>query len=164
MISSRRPPTCMPGIPSCQPLITPVSGSDVGWPLPSFQDASNCLPPLYRTPTYWTVTVDPAFAAGPVPVIRSLITSRLGGVPVWAGTVGLIFSAAGSGVVLAGAEVVLEADAEAEAEADDVTAAAVAPPLGASWTPGAFELPQAARPAARARRTAVMDRRLIIEG
>ncbi len=47
MMSSRRPPTRMPGIPSVQPLITPpASGNWTGWPVPSFHDASNCLPVL----------------------------------------------------------------------------------------------------------------------
>ncbi len=33
-----------PGIPCCQPLITPDSGSETGLPRPSFHEASNCLP------------------------------------------------------------------------------------------------------------------------
>src|ERR1700722_9179961 len=140
MTSSRRPPTRMPGIPCCQPLMTPVRGSATGWPLPSFQDPSNCFPPLYRTPTYWTVTVEPALATGPVPLIRSLTTSCLGGAPVGTTTFGLVFSAAGSGTVLVAVVVADVVVAEAVELAAEVAAAtvAVAPPPGASSTPGAF--------------------------
>src|SRR3954469_13859381 len=60
------------------------------WPCPSgnengcpgrFQEASNSLPSLKFTPSYWTVTVWPDFAAGPVPFLMSLITSLVGGSP-----------------------------------------------------------------------------------
>ena len=79
-------------------------------------------------------------AAGPVPLIRSLTTSFLGGGPDGRTTFGLVFSAAGSGVLLV---VVLVALAEALVVAVLLAAAVpvaeVAPPDGASCTPGAVE-------------------------
>ena len=48
MTSSRRPPTFMPGMPSCQPWIRPRSGN---WMLsPRFHDESNSSPDSYSTP------------------------------------------------------------------------------------------------------------------
>ena len=91
-------------------------------------------------------------AAGPVPLIRSLTTSFLGGGPEGMLTLGLVLSAAGRGVLLV---VVLVALAEALLVAvllAAVLVAAVAPSDGASWTPGAAELllPHPATAAARA--------------
>ena len=64
--------------------------------------------------------VELGVAAGPVPLIRSLMTSCLGGEPDGGTTAGLVFNAAGSGVLL-----VLVALAEVEVLAVGVTAAAV---------------------------------------
>jgi hypothetical protein len=61
----------MPGIPLSQPGITMPAPS---WKLNGWlrsHDASNCLPVANAAPTYWTVTVSPAFAAAPVPLTRS---------------------------------------------------------------------------------------------
>ena len=44
----------------------------------------------YVASTYWTVTLSPALAAGPVPVIRSALSSRLGGELVGTVTVGCL--------------------------------------------------------------------------
>jgi len=54
------------------------------------QEASNCLPPLNRTPTYWTLTLSPSLAAAPVPVTTSDPCSSVGALPVALGTVGLV--------------------------------------------------------------------------
>jgi hypothetical protein len=45
-----------------------------------------------------------------------------------------------------------------------VTEAWVAPADGASWTPGALELPQAARPAPRAQTDMMVSNRFLIGG
>jgi uncharacterized protein (DUF169 family) len=67
----------------------------------------------------------------------------------------LVFSAAGSGVLLVLVELVVVADAVAEVEAE-VTAASVAPLEGARVTPGAVELlPQPATAAVTANRAHV---------
>src|SRR3954471_305264 len=55
------------------------SGNENGWP--RSHDASNCLPVDQELPTYWTVTLSPAFAAGPWPTTRSFLISELGGSP-----------------------------------------------------------------------------------
>jgi hypothetical protein len=81
-----------------------------------------------------------------------LITSFLGGGPDGGTTFGLVFSAVGSGVVLVEVLVVVVLVAVALAV---VTAAAVSPEDGASWTPGAAELPHPARTAASAIATPV---------
>jgi hypothetical protein len=60
--------------------------------------------------------------------MRSLMTSVLGGGPDGTTTLGLVFSAAGSGVVL----VLVEPVVVDELKAAGVTAATVAPPDGAS--------------------------------
>ena len=74
---------------------------------------------------------------------------------------GLVFSAAGSGVVLVlVALVVVLDDAVVGVE---VTAASVAPPEGARVTPGAVELPQPATAAATANRAHVSVRGLRME-
>src|SRR3954451_16206127 len=56
------------------------SGNENGWP-GRFHEASNSLPSAKFTPSYWTVTVWPVLAAGPVPFLMSLITSLVGGSP-----------------------------------------------------------------------------------
>ena len=94
------------------------------------------------------MTVEPALATGPVPLIRSLTTSFLGGGPDGGTTLGLVFSAAGSGVVLVWVLVALALVVASSWRV--VTAAAVAPLEGASLTPGAVELPQPATAAASA--------------
>jgi hypothetical protein len=55
-----------------------------------FQLESNSLPPLKRTPTYWTLTWSPLLACGPVPTMTSWTTSFVGAEPVWAGIVGFV--------------------------------------------------------------------------
>src|SRR5829696_963222 len=93
MVSSRRPPTFIPSTPRSQPGITMPAPS---WKMngsPRSQEASNSLPLLKLTPTYWTVTSSPAFASGPVPASRSSISSFLGGAPFGTVTSGLVFSA-----------------------------------------------------------------------
>src|ERR1017187_4293711 len=90
MISSRRPPAFMPTIPAVQPGITPLSANVTGCPLPSFHEASNCFPVDHATPTYWTDTVSLVVTAGPVPTIRSVLSSPVGGVPGGTVTVGLV--------------------------------------------------------------------------
>src|SRR5207248_4741846 len=114
----------IPGMPCVHPLITPPASENwTGCPEPSFHEASNCLPVLYRTPTYWTVTVEFLVATAPVPLIRSLTNRWLGGGPLGTTTVGLCRSAAGTAGGGGGA---------------------VKPADGASTMPGAFELlPQA---------------------
>src|ERR1022692_911114 len=104
------------------------------------------------TPTYWTLTVEVAVAAGPVPLIRSLMTSCLGGGPEGGTTLGLVLRAAGSGVVL----VLVELVVVALLLAGVMAAAVVEPWEGASWTPGAAELePQADTATATANRAHV---------
>ena len=56
------------------------------------------MPPLKLTPTYWTVTVWPAWAAGPVPSRRSLIDSFFGALPFGSLTVGFLAGAWGVSV------------------------------------------------------------------
>jgi hypothetical protein len=95
-------------------------------------------------------------------LIRSLTTSFFGGAPEGGTTFGLLLSAAGSGVVgVVVLLVVLELDAD---EVAGAAAAAVAPADGASWTPGAVELPHPARAAASASRAEVMMIGLRMEG
>ena len=99
-------------------------------------------------------------AAGPVPLIRSLTTSFLGGGPEGMITFGLVFRAAGSGVLLVVVLVALaEALVEADVLAEAVTVAVVSPAEGAVWTPAAFVvllLPQPATAAASASAAQVM--------
>src|SRR3954454_10043335 len=126
MISSRRPPTFMPATPWSQPGITccaPIWNGN-GF-LPRSHDASNCLPVLQATPTYWTLTLSPAFAALPLPTTTSFDCSSVGGSPVGFGIVGFLvvsLSDAGS-VTLPGFPV--EAGA-------GVGGAPASPPLGAA--------------------------------
>ncbi len=49
IVSWRRPPTFMPGMPSCQPWISPRSGNSID--CPRFHDASNSSPVSNSTPT-----------------------------------------------------------------------------------------------------------------
>src|ERR1017187_4788390 len=49
---------------------------------PRVQDASKTLPVRQITPTYWATTVWPLLTTGPAPLIRGLVTSVVGGVPV----------------------------------------------------------------------------------
>src|SRR5580700_3793798 len=89
MISSRRPPAFMPTTPSSQPLMT--------WPSPNVNvkgwlvhDDWITLPEEYVASTYCTVTESPLAAAFPVPVIRSELSSAVGGVPDGTVTVGAV--------------------------------------------------------------------------
>lgn len=104
-MSSRRPPTFMPTTPSSQPWMT--------WPwpranengCPRFHDASNSFFLVQEYPSYWTVTVWPAFAVAPVPTMR-FQASSCGGGPDGTVTLGRVpkvpageRSAAGIGVI-----------------------------------------------------------------
>src|SRR5262245_38132469 len=89
MPSRRRPPTFIPGMPSCQPLITPLSEKVAGWPRE--YDESKILPVEQDTPMYWTVTLAPLATSAPVPTTRSLVTRAVGGGPTTTGTAGAPF-------------------------------------------------------------------------
>src|SRR5689334_19624112 len=80
MISSRRPPSFMPGMPCVQPGMTCVSENGIGCP-PLSQDASNCSFVDQDTPTYCAVTEAPGLASAPVPTLMSRMTSLHGGGP-----------------------------------------------------------------------------------
>src|SRR5919202_677816 len=87
MPSRRSPPTFMPCMPSCQPLMTPVSGKLVGWP--RFQDESKTFPVEHDTPMYCTETVAlGVLTSAPVPTLMSCLTSCAGGGPTGTGTLG----------------------------------------------------------------------------
>src|SRR3954452_8269218 len=88
MTSSRRPPSFIPATPLSQPAMTWPwpSGKVNGWP--RFHEASNSLPVDHESPTYWTVTVSPAFAAGPLPTTRSFLIRSGGGSPCGAASFG----------------------------------------------------------------------------
>src|SRR5438445_661950 len=88
MVSFRRPPTFMPGIPSDQPAITPLSGNVIG-SAPRSHDESNCRFDDQDTPTYCAVTLSVAFASSPVPTLMSSLWSSHGGSPSGMTTVGL---------------------------------------------------------------------------
>src|SRR4051794_23315552 len=91
MTSTRRPPTFMPGTPWSQPWMTwpwPTVNSN-GF-LPRSHDASNCLPFLNSTPTYWTLTLSPALASLPLPTTTSVPCSSLGAAPVAFGIAGFL--------------------------------------------------------------------------
>src|SRR5579885_1596923 len=64
------------------------SAKENGWP--RSQEASNCLPVEYETPTYCTETFLPATASAPVPTIRSCFWSVVGGGPDGTVTVGFV--------------------------------------------------------------------------
>src|SRR3954471_17164403 len=60
----------------------------IPWPRPNekgspprSQEASNFVPSLKSTPVYWTSTVWPAAAAGPLPTLMSLYVRPVGAVP-----------------------------------------------------------------------------------
>ena len=80
--STRRPPSFMPSTPWSQP------GMTMPWPSGNVERLAAAVPGgvelravlVAATPTYWTLTVSPALAFGPVPFLRSLITSSSGGV------------------------------------------------------------------------------------
>src|SRR6185437_7007071 len=107
-----------------------------------------------------TLTVELAVAAAPVPLIRSLTISFLGGGPDGMATLGLVFSAAGSGVLLVVVLVALAALlVVAELLAEAVLVAEVRPAEGASCTPAAVDpllLPHPATAAASASAVQVM--------
>src|SRR5919198_2836734 len=98
MMSLRRPPTFMPTTPWSQPWMT-FPWPSVNWNgfLPLDHEESNSLPFLNRTPTYWTETVSPDLAAGPVPTMRSCASSFVGGLPGPLGTFGFLLRSASPG-------------------------------------------------------------------
>src|SRR5215207_2316917 len=52
------------------------------------QDESNSSPVLKATPTYWTLTLSPSFAALPLPLTMSSASSFVGGDPLGLGISG----------------------------------------------------------------------------
>ena len=56
------------------------SGNVNGW-VPRSHEASNCLPVDHELPTYWTSTMSPFFAALPLPLTMSAVSSSAGGSP-----------------------------------------------------------------------------------
>src|SRR3954452_2318573 len=79
IVSSRRPPLRMPGIPWSQPAITLPSPSLNVKGLPRSHDASNSTLVLHVSPTYCIETVSPFFATGPLPTTMSRVCSVSGG-------------------------------------------------------------------------------------
>src|ERR1039457_2525009 len=97
MTSSTRLPTVWPTRPMSHPVMTWLGGGPAGETgggrraagaaktlprAPRVQDASKTLPVRQITPTYWATTVWPLLTTGPAPLIRGLVTSVVGGVPV----------------------------------------------------------------------------------
>src|SRR5437763_4004542 len=75
MTSWRMPPGFIPGTPSCQPLISPLSGEVSGVALDPRGDRlgrllSNTVP-FISQPVYWTVIVSLAPTGVPVPTVTS---------------------------------------------------------------------------------------------
>src|ERR1700726_203944 len=77
-------PTVWPTRPLSQPGMTWLGVAPMvkpnGWP--RVQDASKTLPVRQIAPTYWATTYWPLLTADPDPLIRVLVTSVVGGVPV----------------------------------------------------------------------------------
>lgn len=94
MMSLRRPPSFIPGIPCCHPGMTWLRGNVTAWPL--LHEESNVAPVDHETPVYCTVTVDPFAATAPVPSWMSWITRVHGGEPFGTFTSGLLVGAADS--------------------------------------------------------------------
>src|SRR5690242_2393704 len=79
MTTWRRPPTCMPLTHLRKPGMTPppvVKGSVSS--APRLQDESNSLQSLKKTPTYFTATLEPSLASGPVPTTTSVVVVAAG--------------------------------------------------------------------------------------
>jgi len=89
MISSRRPPTCMPTTPLSQPGITSPAPrvNEKGWLV---HEDWITLPLEYVARTYCTVTVSPVTAFSPLPTMRSALSRRVGGGPGGTVTVGAV--------------------------------------------------------------------------
>ena len=79
MISSRRPPTFMPGYALAEAGDESAKGKR-RWFF-ACKGVSNCLPVAYTTPTSLTVTVSPALASAPVPTTSSFVSSFAGAGP-----------------------------------------------------------------------------------
>src|ERR1700744_5413960 len=82
MISSPRLPTVCPTRPVSQPGMTWLGVAPI---LKLYgrlrdQDESNTVPVRQLTPVYWATTSSPLVTVAPVPLIRVLETSVLGGV------------------------------------------------------------------------------------
>src|ERR1700744_6216568 len=82
MISSTRLPTVWPTRPLSQPVMTWLGEAPILklWGRLRDQDESNVVPVRQLTPTYWATTSWPLVTVAPVPLIRVLATSVLGGV------------------------------------------------------------------------------------
>src|SRR4051812_8804677 len=87
MPSKRTPPIFMPGTPSNHPWITPPLRS-AGNVSPREYDESKISPVEHATPMYFISTLLFGFTTGPVPTLRSLMTSAFGGGPTCTGTAG----------------------------------------------------------------------------
>src|SRR5215212_9543742 len=112
MTSSRRPPSFIPDTPWSQPGMTwPAPSGNVNGSVPRSQEASNCSPVDHESPTYWTATTSPVFAALPLPLTMSTVCSPAGGSPAGCATAGFAIRslltpfARSAGVVAAGAAV-----------------------------------------------------------
>src|SRR3954467_9632123 len=70
----------MPFTPASQPGMTLPAPSWKGNGFPRSHELSNTELSRYSAPTYWTVTLSPGLALLPLPLCRSLMTSRPGGV------------------------------------------------------------------------------------
>ena len=88
MISRRRPPAFIPGIPCPQPKITPLRGNFAGDP-GRVQDESKRVRLAKPMPQYCTVTEPSGGTSAPVPTIKSLVINSLTeGVPSSMATLG----------------------------------------------------------------------------
>src|SRR5438874_12938655 len=69
MNSRRTPPGIIPGMPSCQPWITPLREKLLGVLRVVLE--SNWVPLDASQPVYWTVTLEPAATGVPDPTVTS---------------------------------------------------------------------------------------------
>ena len=78
-----RLPTVCPMRPLSQPVMTWLGVAPIVNPngVPRDHDESKTLPVRQISPTYWLTTVCPLVTAGPVPLIRVLVTSEVGAFP-----------------------------------------------------------------------------------
>src|ERR1019366_3690586 len=84
MTSSTRLPTVWPTRPMSHPVMTWLGGAARGETKrgPRGRRGTQSPPARQITPTYWATTVWPLLTTGPAPLIRGLVTSVVGGVPV----------------------------------------------------------------------------------
>ena len=156
MISSRRPPTFIPGMPCCQPGITPVSGSGDRLAGAVVPGGVELLAALVEDADVLDGDGRAGLGgrAGALDQILDRRASSAAG-PVGITTFGLLAAAAGSGVVL----VLVGAGRGRRRRASLVTAAAVGAADGRELRrPGAVELPQPATADAAQPRAGRSDR------